>query len=174
MPITAYDATVTTFVRALHGLKRLLMKVEPQVAARGIAVAELFEARLAAPAPDMLSFGSQVHWAAEGAKRAIERLGDVSLAKTDDDAKTFAELYRHLDASIEQLQSVAPEALEAGLSREIEVVNPRGSFRLSGERFVCDFALPHFYFHVTCAYGILRHRGIELTMADFLARFDGR
>lgn len=173
MPITAYDASIVLFVRGLTSLRALLRKAEQQAAERGISAAELLDARLAAPTPDMLNLASQVHWAAEGAKRTIERLVGVAIASADDDAKTFAELHQRIDAAIAQLQSISPSDLETGLSRTIEIHNRRGSLQLSGDRFLREFSIPHFFFHVTCAYAILRHRGIELTMGDFLGRFDG-
>jgi hypothetical protein len=171
MPITAYDASIALFVRALTNLKAILSKAEQQVSERSISVAELLDARLAPPAPDMLSFASQVHWAAEGAKRTVERLLGAPTASSSDDAKSFAELHQRIDAAIQQLQGVSPTALEASLSREVEVENPRGKMRFTGDQFLREFALPHFYFHVTCAYTILRQRGMQLTMADFLGRF---
>ena len=171
MPITAYDASIAQFVRALTSLKAILNKAEQQASARGLSPAELLEARLAQPAPDMLNLASQVHWAAEGAKRTIERLVSAPIPSSNDDAKTFAELHDRIDAAITFLQSISPSEVEASLSREIEIDNRRGKLRFTGERFLREFSLPHFYFHLTCAYAILRNRGIELTMADFLGRF---
>lgn len=171
MPITAYDASITQFVRALTNLKAILSKAEEQVSARGLSTSELLEARLAPAAPDMLSFASQVHWAAEGAKRTIERLVGAPLPSSNDDAKTFAELHEHIDSAITFLQNTSPSELEASLAREIEVDNRRGKLRFSGDQFLREFSMPHFYFHVTCAYAILRNRGIELKMADFLGPF---
>lgn len=170
MPIVAHDASVALFVRALTSLKAVLSKAEQQAAERGIPVAELLEARLAAPAPDMLNLASQVHWAAEGAKRTIERLVGTPLASTNDDAKTFDELHQRIDAAITLLQSISPSELEASLSRAIEIENRGGTMRFTGDSFLLEFAIPHFFFHVTCAYAILRNRGIQLTMGDFLGR----
>lgn len=172
MPITAYDASITQFVRALTSLKASLSKAEQQVTERGMSVAELLAARLAEPTPDMLNLASQVHWAAEGAKRAIERLTSIPISSTGDNATTFAELHERIDSAIALLKSLSVNDLEAGMSREIEVVNRRGTLRLAGDRFLIEFAIPHFFFHITCAYAILRNRGIQLTMADFLGRFD--
>ena len=172
MPITAYDASIAVFVHALTSLKAILSKAEQQAAERGISAAELLDARLAPPAPDMLSLASQVHWAAEGAKRTIERLVGGPIASSNDDARTFAELHERIDAAIAQLQSISPSDLEVGLSRAIEIENRRGRIQFTGDRFLREFAIPHFFFHVTCAYAILRHRGVALTMADFLGRFD--
>jgi hypothetical protein len=34
--------------------------------------------------------------------------------------------------------------------------------------YLLNFALPNFYFHVTTAYDILRHNGVEVGKQDFL------
>jgi hypothetical protein len=171
MPITAYDASIAQFVRALTNLKAILSKAEQQASARGLSTTTLLDARLAPAAPDMLSFASQVHWAAEGAKRTIERLVGAPIPSSNDDARTFAELHERIDSAITLLQSISPSDLEASLSREIEIDNRRGRLRFNGDQFLREFSIPHFYFHVTCAYTILRNQGIELKMADFLGPF---
>src|SRR5690348_15149796 len=121
MPITAYDASIALFIRGLTSLKALLSKAEQQASERGISAAELLDARLAPAAPDMLNLASQVHWAAEGAKRTIERLTGAPLGSSNDDAKTFAELHQRIDAAIAQLQEASPSDVEAGLARAITV-----------------------------------------------------
>ena len=172
MPITAYDASVTQFVRALTGLKAILRKAEQQVAEQGMSTSELFEARLGAAAPDMLTFASQVHWAAEGTKKTVEQLVGADAPSMSDDAKTFAELHERIDIAIAHLQTISPNALEASMTRELDFDNRRGIIHFTGERFLREFSLPHFYFHITSAYMILRQQGIKLTMGDFLGRFD--
>lgn len=169
MPISAYDVSIALFIRALTNLKGLLSKAEQQAVERGISPAELLATRLA---PDMHTLASQVHWTAEAAKRTIERLADAPIASTTDDAKTFAELRQRIDAAIALLQGISPHEVEAGLARAIEIEHRGGSMHFTGDRFLREFSIPHFFFHLTCAYAILRQRGIELTMGDFLGRFD--
>ena len=83
-------------------------------------------------------------------------------------AGSFAELYERIDATIAHCRGVDPEALEAGLERSVVIERPRGSVRGSGSRFLVAFAIPHFFYHVTTAYGILRNQGVPLTMGDFV------
>jgi uncharacterized protein len=150
-----------------------LRKAEEQARERGIPLAELLEARLAPPAPDTLNLASQVHWAAEGAKKSLERLlGDevTTFVSPNDDAKTFAELYQRIDAVIALLQTILPSDVEASMPRALEVDNRRGTMQFKGDQFLLEFSLPHFFFHFTCAYTILRNRGIHLTMSDFLGQ----
>ncbi|MFZ4535135.1 DUF1993 family protein [Propionivibrio sp.] len=37
-----------------------------------------------------------------------------------------------------------------------------------GQAYLLDWVLPNFYFHVTTAYNILRHNGVEIGKKDFL------
>jgi hypothetical protein len=39
---------------------------------------------------------------------------------------------------------------------------------MKGENYLNHFLLPNFYFHVTAAYAILRHNGVDIGKRDFL------
>jgi hypothetical protein len=175
MSLSVYDLSASVFVRGLTNLKALLTKAEAHAAASGSGEAALLNARIA-PESDghsdydlhMFTLAAQVHWAAESAKLTIARLLGAPPAPAAIDEKSFADLHRRLDATIAYLRELAPNDLEAGLDRTIEIENRRGSMRFSGSQFLLEFALPHFFFHVTHAYGILRNQGVQLTMGDFL------
>jgi hypothetical protein len=119
----------------------------------------------------MYTLAAQVHWAAEGARLAIAQLLGAPRAPAANDAKSFADLHQRLDATIAYLREIAPSDLEAGLDRAIAIEHRRGSMRSSGRQFLIAFAIPHFFYHVTTAYGILRNQGVELTMGDFLGNW---
>jgi hypothetical protein len=166
MPLSAYDLSAGLFVRGLANLKRMLTKAEAHVAASGSGDAALIDAQLAA---DMNNLGVQVHWATEGAKLAIARLLGVAAAvPSENDAKSLADLKQRIDTTITYLSALAPRDLEAGLERVIEMQHRGTSKQFSGSQFLVEFAIPNFYFHMTTAYGILRHKGVELTKGDFL------
>lgn len=183
MPLNAYDLSVGLFIRGLTNLKSQLTKAEAHAAATGIGEATLLDAQLAADGRErgvardtpadlhMYTLAAQVHWAAEGAKLAIAHLLGASPAPAANDAKSFADLHRRLDATIAYLREVAPSKLEAGLDRTIVIEHRRGSVRSSGNQFLLAFAIPHFFYHVTAAYGILRNQGVQLTMGDFLGNW---
>ena len=183
MSLSAYDLSAGVFVRGLTNLKTQLMKAEDHAAANGSGEAALLEARLAAEgrvlgvasdAPTDLhryTLAAQVHWAAEGAKLAIAHLLGAPPAPAANDAKSFADLHQRLDATIAYLRATAPNDLEAGLDRTIVIEHRRGSMRSSGGQFLLAFAIPHFFYHVTTAYGILRNQGVQLTMGDFLGNW---
>jgi hypothetical protein len=178
----AYDLSAGVFVRGLTNLKTQLTKAEDHAAASGLGEAALLDAQLAAegrvrgaasdPADlHMFTLAAQVHWAAEGARLAIGQLLGAPLAAAAHAAKSFADLHQRLDATIAYLREIAPSDLEAGLDRTIVIEHRRGSMRSSGSQFLLAFAIPHFFYHVTTAYGILRNQGVPLTMADFLGNW---
>jgi hypothetical protein len=183
MSLNAYDLSAGLFVRGLTNLKTLLRKAEDHAAASGSGEAALLEAQIAAEgrvhgvATDaltdlhMYTLAAQVHWAAEGAKLAIAQLLGASPVPAANDAKSFADLHQRLDATIAYLREIAPSDLEAGLDRAIVIEHRRGSMRSSGGQFLVAFAIPHFFYHVTTAYGILRNQGVQLTMGDFLGNW---
>jgi uncharacterized protein len=183
MSLNVYDLSAGLFVRGLTNLKTQLTKAEAHAAANGSGEAALLDAQLAAEgrvrdvasdAPTdlhMYTLAAQVHWAAEGAKLAIARLLGAPAVPAANDAKSFADLHQRLDATIAYLQEIAPSDLEAGLDRAIVIEHRRGSIRFSGEQFLLEFAIPHFFYHVTTAYGILRNQGVQLTMGDFLGNW---
>ena len=183
MSLNAYDLSAGVFVRGLTNLKTQLTKAEDHAAASGSGEAALLDAQLAAEgrvrgvasdAPTdlhMYTLAAQVHWAAEGAKLAIARLLGAPAVPAANDAKSFADLHQRLDATIAYLREIAPSDLEAGLDRAIVIEHRRGSMRSSGSQFLIAFAIPHFFYHVTTAYGILRNQGVQLTMGDFLGNW---
>jgi hypothetical protein len=177
--IDTYDLSAGVFIRGLTNLKAQLAKAADHVAASGISETALLDARLATadvasahPADlHMYTLAAQVHWAAEGAKLAMGQLLGAPLAPTANDAKIFADLHQHLDATIAYFREIAPSDLEAGLDRTIVIENRRGSVRSSGRQFLLALAIPHFFYHMTSAYGILRNQGVQLTMSDFLGNW---
>ena len=183
MSLNAYDSSAGVFIRGLTNLKTQLMKAEAHAAASGSGEAALLDAQLAAEgrvrgvasiAPTdlhMYTLAAQVHWAAEGARLAIAQLLGAPAVPAAHEAKSFEDLHQRLDATIAYLREIAPSDLEAGLDRAIVIEHRRGSMRSSGSQFLIAFAIPHFFYHVTSAYGILRNQGVQLTMGDFLGNW---
>jgi hypothetical protein len=180
MSLNAYDLSAGLFIRGLTNLKNQLAKTEEHAAATGSGEVALLDARLgpAEGAPGLAprdlhryTLADQVHWAAEGAKLAITQLLGARPVPTANDAKSFAALHQRIDATIAYLGKVSSNDLESGLDRTIVIEHPRGSTRASGRQFLLAFAIPHFFYHVTTAYGILRNQGVPLTMSDFLGNW---
>jgi uncharacterized protein len=180
---TAYDLSAGLFARGLTNLKAQLTKAEVYSATSGRGEAVLLDARLATEgrmsgpashAPNdlhMYTLAAQIHWAAEGARLAITRLLGEPAVPASNQAQSFKDLHQRLDATIAYLQEIAPTELEASLDREIVIQHRGGSTRASGGQFLVAFAIPHFFYHVTSVYGILRNQGVQLTMGDFLGNW---
>ncbi|MGO9838617.1 MAG: DUF1993 family protein [Polyangiaceae bacterium] len=167
MPLNVHDASVGVFMRGLTSLKVLLAKGEAHAQAAGIDPADLLGVELA---PGMYNLAVQVHWAAQGAQIAVERLMGATAAPpvTAGQAKSFAELHGRVDAALAYLGSVDGAELEFGLARTIEIAHRGSATRYTGAQFLQQFAVPSFFFHLTTAYAILRHKGVLLTKGDFL------
>ena len=180
MPVDSYDISAGLFVRGLTNLKAQLIKAENHAEANGISAAELLSASLAtesraltaAPSSPFdlhaYTLAAHVHWAAEGARLAMGRLLGTSLSPDATVETSFRDLHRRLDATIDHLRSTAPDDIEPGFARTIVVEARGGSTSADGSRFLAGYAIPHFLYHVTTAYSILRRQGVQLTMGDFL------
>jgi uncharacterized protein len=163
--LNASEVSVGLFSRGLTNLKRLLTKAEDHALSIGAEPGSLLTARLA---DDMYDLALQVHWAAEGAKLAVQRLLGGVATTLPPEAKSFGELQLRLDATIAQLGECDAEALELGLARTLELPQRGGVKVFGGAQFLTEFAIPNFYFHLTAAYAILRNQGVPLQKSDFM------
>jgi hypothetical protein len=185
-PLHAYDLSAGLFIRGLTNMKGQLTKAEAHAAAIGAGEAALLAARLGdaggggaassyAPADvHGYTLAAQVHWAAEGARLAIAHLLGTPRPPEPADAKTFADLHRRLETTLADFSKLAPGDLEAGLARTIVIAHRGGATSASGGEFLTALAIPHFYYHATAVYGILRNAGVPLTMGDFLGNWGAR
>ncbi|MDD2725623.1 MAG: DUF1993 domain-containing protein [Methylovulum sp.] len=85
-----------------------------------------------------------------------------------DSETTFAELQARLAKTLAFLQSVGETDLNGSENRTVTLKLRDHEIRLLGQPYLLDFVLPNFYFHITTAYAILRHNGVEIGKADFI------
>jgi hypothetical protein len=176
MSLSASDVSVGVFVRGLTNVKSQLRTAEAHAAASGWDAASLLDARLSqggrtSDVPYDLhtyNFAAHVHWAAEGARLAIARIVGAPAVPAPNPPASFLGLHQRIDATIGTLQATAAGDIEAGLGRGLVVEHRRGAVSADGGRFLLAYAIPHFFYHVTTAYDILRREGVPLTMGDFL------
>jgi hypothetical protein len=162
-----YQASVPVFVRALTNLKAILEKAAAHAQAKKIDESVLLGARLY---PDMLPLSKQVQIASDFARGTSSRLGGAEPPAYEDNEKTFAELFARIDRTLAFLATQKAAQIDGSESREI--VRPvRGQpHKFTGTEFLLNYAMPNFYFHVTTAYAILRHNGIEVGKGDFIGK----
>jgi uncharacterized protein len=165
MSLSMYDVSVPVLVRGLTNLSANLEKGAASGEARKIEPAVLIGSRLA---PDMHPLSRQVQIASDSAKGAGARLTGTDAPSFPDTETTFPELQARIKKTIDYLQSLKREQFEGAETRDIVMKFPNGEMTFSGQDFLFSFALPNFFFHLTTAYAILRHNGVELGKMDFL------
>ena len=167
MKISMYEASIPTFLLTLRNLKAILQKGVAHAESKKYEPALLASTRLAA---DMLPLTRQVQIASDAAKGAAARLAGVDPPKFEDNEQTLADLIARVDKTIDYLQSFKPEQLDGSEDRTITIPTPRQTFSFPGLLFLRHWALPNFFFHVTTAYNLLRHNGVEIDKADYLGK----
>lgn len=165
MSLSLYEATIPTFLHTLHSLRAILEKAVAHAEARKFDANVFVTMRLY---PDMLPLNRQVQIASDAAKGSAARLSATEPPKFEDNETTLAELVERLTKTIDYLQSFKPEQFAGAENRVITVKTPRHTFNFKAADFVRHWALPNFFFHVTTAYALLRHGGVEIGKADFL------
>ncbi len=167
MSITMHSASVPVFVHMLSNLSKWIDKAEAHAKAKKFDPAVLLAARLA---PDMLAFTKQVQIGCDAAKFGVARLAGIAPPKQDDNETSLSELQERITATINFLHSVPAEQVDGCEDKDITVPRMNGSMVMKAEAYLKHYALPNFFFHITTAYALLRHNGVELGKADFLAR----
>jgi len=166
MTISIYSATLPMMARQLTALLRILEKAEAYAAERKFDVNVFVEDRLA---PDMLPFKFQVQNASDQVKFTAARLSGRTPPAWPDDEKTFAELKARIVKALDYVKTFTAEDLAGGDDRDVTVKIGGQEKTITGETYFLTRSLPNFYFHVTTAYDILRHRGVPVGKGDFLA-----
>ncbi len=165
MSITMHSASVPMFVRMLTNLSKFIDKAEAHALAKKFDPAVYLASRLA---PDMLPFTRQVQIACDTAKFCIARLGGVDAPKHEDNEASLADLKARISKTLTFVQSVPADQIVGTEDKDINVPRRDGVMVMKGEAYLKHFATPNFYFHVTTAYALLRHNGVELGKGDFL------
>lgn len=167
MPISMYAASIPPLRRSLANLKTLVEKAAAHAEAKKIDPSAITGMRLY---PDMFPFSRQVQIATDTAKGTASRLAGVEAPKYEDNESTFAELIARLDKTIAYLDSFKPAQIDGSEDKTITLPLPSGALTFTGTSYLINFALPNLYFHVTAAYAILRHCGVEIGKMDFLGK----
>lgn len=168
MTMSMYSASVPVFKQILGSLTAILDKAESHVAAHNIDPAALLTFRLY---PDMLPFVRQIQIAADFAKGCAARLGGVAVPAYADTEQSFAELKARLATTLAFIASVPQAAIEASATRAITTGSGEKTRHFTGQDYLLHYALPHFYFHATTAYDMLRHNGIAIGKKDFVGSY---
>ena len=165
MPLSMHSASVPVFVRMLGNLLACLDKAEAHAQARKFDTGVYLTSRLA---PDMLPFTKQIQIACDAAKFGVARLAGVESPKFEDNETTLAELRERIQKTMAYVQSIPAAQIDGSDDKDVVVPRRDGSVTLKGEFYLKHWVLPNFFFHVTTAYALLRHNGVDLGKGDYL------
>ncbi|MBK9218187.1 MAG: DUF1993 domain-containing protein [Uliginosibacterium sp.] len=165
MALSMYQSSIPMLKRMLGSLATILDKAVAHAEAKKIDPAVLFGARLF---PDMFPLSRQVQIATDQAKGCAARLAGVEVPKYEDNETNFAELQARLAKTIAFLDSLTPAQIDGSEGKDIVVQVRDLKLDFKGQDYLLQWVLPNFYFHVTTAYNILRHNGIEIGKKDYL------
>lgn len=167
MSLSMYVASVPVFQRMLDNLDGVLDKGAAYAQARAIDPAVLLNSRLS---PDMFPLLRQVQIACDMCKGGVARLAGEDVPAWEDREQTFADLKTRIARTREFVSGFAAERFDGAETRNIRLELRAGPLSFTGQGYLLNFVLPNVYFHITTAYAILRHCGVELGKRDFLGK----
>lgn len=167
MKISMYDACVAPGIRMMTSLAAILEKAAAHAEAKKIDPEVLVNARLF---PDMFPLVRQVQIASDAIKGGAARLVGMEPPSYEDNEKTLAELIARAKKTVAFLETLKPAQFDGSEDRTIRWKTRSTERTMQGQPFLVHQVLPNLYFHLTTAYNILRHNGVELGKADYLGR----
>lgn len=167
MTISMYQASVPSLIHALNNLAVILEKGAAHAEARKVDPVVLLNSRLY---PDMFPLGRQVQIASDIARRGAARLAGLEAPKLEDNETTFPELIARLQNVITYLKTLTAAQIDGSEEKSITLLVGKETMTFEGLPYLLSFVLPNVYFHVTTAYNILRHCGVELGKRDYLGK----
>lgn len=166
MSLSMYQASIPVLIRGLENLSHILDKGEAHAAAKKIDPSVFLTARLY---PDMFALTRQVQIASDTAKGAGARLAGIENPSFADTEASFPELRQRIVKTIDFLKNIRPEQIDGSEEKAIMLpTRSKGDLHLSGQSYLLQHVLPNLFFHVTTAYAILRHNGVEVGKWDYL------
>ena len=165
MTLSMYQASVPVFTRMLGNLAAILTKAGAHASARKIEPATLLGMRLF---PDMFPLTRQVQLSADFAKNTTARLAGVEIPKFADEETSFPELQQRIAKTLDFLKGFRSAQIDGSETRDISLTIGGETIAFKGQDYLLNFALPNFYFHVTTAYDVLRHGGLDVGKRDFI------
>lgn len=159
-----YEITVPQFNKMLRNLNEIIDKATANAAFRKFDPDVLLQARLA---PDQFPLLRQIQIVTDTAKLGVARINGKEAPKHDDTEKTWPELKARIESVIKYLETYSAKDFVGAAERRVTTPRWEGK-TLSGAEFTTHHMIPNFYFHLTTAYSILRHNGVDLGKRDYL------
>lgn len=159
-----YEIAVLQFTKMLKNLDGILAKTIPYAESKKIEVDILLNSRLA---PDQFNLIRQIQIACDTAKMCVSKLTGKDAPVHEDKEVSLTQLRERIAKTITFINSVSEKDF-AG-APEIKITTPRWEGKyLLGHEYLTQHSIPNLYFHISLAYQILRHNGLEIGKKDYL------
>ena len=165
MTISMYQASAPRLINSMRNLSAILDITQIYIDTKKIDPAALLQFRLF---PDMLNLTRQIQIASDTAKGVVARLAGVDIPAFEDNETSVAELQARIAKTIAFIEGFTPAQLDG--TEDKAIVTKRGDkeTHYTGMQFLLGHAIPNVYFHVSIAFAILRHNGVEIGKRDYL------
>ncbi|MEO8161621.1 MAG: DUF1993 domain-containing protein [Arenimonas sp.] len=167
MQISMYSTARSSTTRALGSLDAILDKAVASAEARKFDPSVFLSSRLA---PDMFSLLRQVQIACDFCKGTMARLGGVDNPKFEDNEASFADLKARIAKTRDFVEGVAESGFAGAEDRDITLQAGPRTLEFKGLPYLVAYAIPNLYFHMSMAYAILRHNGVDVGKQDFIGK----
>lgn len=165
MAVSMSQISIPVFVRRLNGLANCLNKAQAFYSSKGYDETTLVNYRFF---PDMFNFARQVQASTDHAKNCTAMLAGVEAPKYEDNEKSLADLIARVEKTVGWLESVKPAQIDGSETKDVTVKTRDRELNMKGIDLLLNRSMPNFYFHVTTAYDIMRHNGVEIGKRDFM------
>ena len=167
MTISMYQASAPRLINSMRNLSAILDKTQAYIDAKKIDPAALLQFRLF---PDMLNLTRQIQIASDTAQGVVARLAGVDIPAYEDYETSVAELQARIAKTIAFIEGFTPAQIDG--TEDKAIVTKRGDkeTHYTGMQFLLGHAIPNVYFHVSIAFAILRHNGVEIGKRDYLGK----
>jgi uncharacterized protein len=165
MSLPLHQVCLPPLRQTLQSLSNELTMASEHFAASGVDESAFLQARLA---PDMYPFIQQIHAMTDHARRVVALLADIEMPEIAADETDLAGLRKRIAASLDFIESVDTNAIDAGEQRALAVSNRVGVLNMAGWEYTLRVAFPHFFFHATTAHDLIRQAGVDVGKRHFL------
>ena len=117
--------------------------------------------------PDQFAFTRQVQATCDVAKLAASRLTGKDAPVHEDNEQTLDQLRTRVQSVIAYLDGFSAKDFEGAATRVVSLPRWEGKV-MSGADYFVEHGAPNFFFHLTTAYSILRHNGVDIGKRDYL------
>lgn len=159
-----YQLTVVQFSKMLKNLSVILEKAESFAAIKKVDMSVLLNSRLSV---DQFNLIRQVQIACDVAKLGVARLTGTEAPKHEDNETTLMELQARIESVVAYMATFSEADFSESAGRSVSQPRWEGKY-LTGQEFAIEWAIPNVHFHVTTAYAILRHNGVDIGKKDYL------